>query len=144
MKLSFPYESEKSQIFGTVRRPIANVSFWSKKRKRWFNYMMIVDTGADYTLLPYSASEDLDVVLEKEAKEFRTFGIGGSETVYLIQNFKIKIGKIDLAIPVGFLSRDDIPPLLGRQECLNKFNLLFSNFVTSFDSVINQATKRKK
>ena len=129
MKLLFPYESEKSHIFGTVKRPIVNVSFWSKKRKRWFNYMMIVDTGADYTLLPYSASEDLDVVLEKEAKEFRTFGIGGSETVYLIQNFKIKIGKIDLAIPVGFLSRDDIPPLLGRQECLNKFNLLFSNFI---------------
>ncbi|OGK12157.1 hypothetical protein A3C98_04885 [Candidatus Roizmanbacteria bacterium RIFCSPHIGHO2_02_FULL_37_15] len=135
MKLSFPYESEKSQIFGTVRRPIANVSFWSKKRKRWFNYTMIVDTGADYTLLPYSASEDLTVDLEKDAKVFKSFGIGGSETVYLIQKFKIKIGKIELLIPVGFLSRDDIPPLLGRQECLNKFNLLFSNFITSFDFI---------
>lgn len=132
MKISFPYESEHSNIFGFIKRPIAQVSFWSKKRKRWFNYTMIVDTGADYSLLPYSASEDLAIDLEREAKVFKTFGIGGSETVYLIKQFKIKIGDGELSIPVGFLGRDDIPPLLGRQACLNRFNLLFSRFITFF------------
>lgn len=93
---------------------------------------MIVDTGADYSLLPYSASEDLEIDLEKEAQVFKTFGIGGSETVYLIKHFKIKIGDYELSIPIGFLSRDDVPPLLGRQECLNRFDLHFFRFVTSF------------
>lgn len=93
---------------------------------------MIVDTGADYSLLPYSASEDLEIDLEKEARVFKTFGIGGSEIVYLIKQFKIKIGGYKLSIPIGFLSRDDVPPLLGRQECLNRFDLHFFRFVTSF------------
>lgn len=132
MKVSFPYGSEHSQIFGIVKRPLAQVAFWSKRRMRWFNYTMIVDTGADYSLLPYSASEDLKIDLEKESQVFKTFGIGGSETVYLIKKFKIRIGDCELSVPIGFLSRDDVPPLLGRQECLNRFNLLFSRFVTSF------------
>lgn len=134
MRILFPYESEHSQIFSIVKRPIAQVSFFSKRRNRWFNYTMIVDTGADYTLLPYSASEDLEIDLEKEAQVFKTSGIGGSETVYLIKQLKIKIGDYELQVPVGFLSRDDVPPLLGRQECLNRFDLLFSQFTTSFAS----------
>lgn len=95
---------------------------------------MIVDTGADYTLLPYSASEDLGIDLEKDCTEHRTFGIGGSETVYLIHRYKIKIGNIELKTPIGFLGRDDILPLLGREKCLNNLNVLFSKFITSFFS----------
>jgi predicted aspartyl protease len=94
---------------------------------------MVVDTGADYTLLPYSASNDLEINLKKEAKKYKTFGIGGSETVYLIKRFKIKINDSELLVPVGFLSRDDIPPLLGREQCLNKFKVLFANFITIFN-----------
>lgn len=134
MKISFPYEVEPSQIFGVVKRPIAQVSFWSEKRKRWLNYTLIVDTGADYTLLPYSAAFDLGVDLERDCREYKTFGIGGSENVYLVKGFKIKLGKRELKIPLGFLSRDDIPPLLGREECLNKFAVLFSGYVTLFSS----------
>lgn len=132
MRISFPYKEESSPIFGVVRRPVAQVSFWSSQRKRWLSYTMIVDTGADYTLLPYSAAEDLKLDLGKDAQRLRTFGIGGTETVYLIKQFKIKIEKFELVIPVGFLARDDVPPLLGRQECLDKFKILFSKFITSF------------
>lgn len=132
MKISFPYESEPSYIFGTVRRPIAEVSFWSEGRGRWLNYSMIVDTGADYTLLPHSAAQDLKIDLKKEGKDFKTSGIGGNEKVYLVENLKIKIGGINLKIPVGFLVRDNIPPLLGRQKCLDIFDLRFFNFNTHF------------
>jgi len=132
MKISFPYETESSDIFGSVKRPIAEVSFWSSKRKRWLRYTMIVDTGADYTLLPYSAAEDLGIDLEKDCTEYRTFGIGGSETVYLIRRYKVKIGDFEMKIPIGFLGRDDVPPLLGREKCLNNFYVLFSKFITWF------------
>ena len=131
-KISFPYESESSNIFGNVKRPISEVSFWSPKRKRWLRYTMIVDTGADYTLLPYSASQDLEIDLENDCIQRQTFGIGGSEPVYLIKRHKIKIGDIEMKIPLGFLGRDDIPPLLGRQECLNNIDVLFSKFAIWF------------
>jgi len=96
---------------------------------------MIVDTGADYTLLPYSATEDLKLDLEKDAHKLKTFGVGGSETVYLMRSCKIKLGKFELTAPVGFLARDDIPPLLGRQECLDRLSVLFSQFITSFNTL---------
>lgn len=135
MKVSFPYKVETSQIFGLIRRPVTPVSFWSPNRNRWIVYTMIVDTGADYSLLPYSAIEDLKLDLEKDASTLKTFGIGGSETVYLIKGCKIKIGEFELTVPVGFLARDDIPPLLGRQDCLDKFGVLFARFITTFSSM---------
>ena len=135
MKASFPYRIESSHIFGQIRRPVAPVSIWSNQRNRWLTYTMIVDTGADYTLLPYSAAEDLKLDLEKEAHKLKTFGIGGSEPVYFIRSCKIKVGKFELTVPIGVLARDDIPPLLGRQKCLDKLRVLFAQFITSFNTL---------
>ena len=131
---SFPYKTESSDIFGSIKRPIAEVSFWSLKSKRWLKYTMIVDTGADYTLLPNYVAFDLGIDLEKDCREYRTFGIGGSEIVYLVKKHKISIGNFEIKIPLGFLGRDDVPPLLGRQQCLDVFNVLFSQFVTRFSA----------
>jgi len=132
-KVSFPYESKKSTIFKLVKRPIANVKFWSNRFRKWISYNMIVDTGADYTILPFSDAADLGIDLEKECISFETRGIGGTETVYLLRRkVKVEIGNFSREIPVGFLSRDDIPELLGRQECLNNFDVLFSRFTTIF------------
>lgn len=132
-KVNFPYETKKSAIFGQVKRPIATVEFYSKRFQKWITYTMIVDTGADYTILPFSDAADLGVDLEKDCLSFETRGVGGTETVYLLKRkIEIKIGVFTRKIPVGFLSRDDIPELLGRQGCLNGFSVLFSKFVTYF------------
>lgn len=131
--ISFPYEEKPSPIFRIVRRPIALVKVFSLKRKRWIEYTMIVDTGADYTVFPRSVAADLKINIEKECKEYLTKGVGGSERVFIsTKNVLIQIGDSTLKIPVGFLDRDDIPPLLGRQECLDMFELTFTNFFTSF------------
>jgi len=132
-KISFPYETKKSNIFKQVKRPVATVDFWSGRFEKWISYSMIVDTGADYTVLPSSDATDLGVDLEKECRKFKTQGVGGTETVYFLKRkIKIRIGEVIKKIPAGFLSRDNIPELLGRQECLNSFDLSFSKFVTSF------------
>jgi len=132
-KVSFPYETEGSVIFDRVKRPMATVDFWSERFKKWISYSMLVDTGADYTILPSSDAVDLGIDLEKECQNFETRGIGGTETVYFLKRkIKIKIGNFARRIPVGFLSRDDMPEILGRQECLNKFSVLFAKFTTHF------------
>lgn len=128
--MKFPYEKEYSRIFGLIRRPIARVNFWSKKFERWLEFTMIVDTGADYTLFPYSKAEDLGIDLKKEGWVFQTSGIGGTEKVYLFKEMQMKLGKWTGTIPVGFLARDDIPPLLGRFKCMDRFDFRFSNFIT--------------
>lgn len=132
MKISFPYEKEHSKIFGEIRRPVSVVSFWSNKFSRYISISLIVDTGADYTLLPFSKAEDLGINLKSECKIFNTLGIGGVEKVYLFPKLKMKLGEKEIFIPVGFLRRDDIPPLLGRYKCLDNFSVLFSSFNVSF------------
>lgn len=133
-QINFPYETKKSSIFKEVKRPTAIVDFWSEKFGKWISYNMIIDTGADYTILPSSDAADLGVDLEKDCQTFETRGVGGAETVYLLKKgIRIKIGElVQKKIPVGFLSRDDIPELLGRQECLNSLAVLFSKFITHF------------
>jgi len=131
VRISFPFEKKKSPIFGNLYRPVAEVNFWSEKTNNWVKILMIVDTGADYTILPRFYAHHLGIDLSK-TKIYKTFGIGGKEKVYLLRKIKISLGNWKKSIPVGFLNRNDIPPLMGREEFLETFDVLLSKHVTYF------------
>lgn len=132
MEIKFPFEIKSSGIFGPVARPVAKVDFWSKLSNNWIEIIMLVDSGADYSLLPKFYAEDLGINLEKDCKPYSTFGVGGSETVYVLRKIKVKLGNWEFTLPVGFLERDNIPPLLGRQNFLEDFKVTFFRYTTSF------------
>jgi len=127
----FPFTKVSRSYFGTIYRPyIDPVWLFSEKRNDWIFSRMIVDTGADYTLLSRRYAINLGIDLIKECLAETTLGVGGSETVYLYKNLKIKIGNIEQIIPVGFLERDDVPPLLGRLKCLEDLEVILKNHQT--------------
>ena len=133
MRVSFPFEIQGTEIFGIIRRPVADVGFWSKELNNWVPVKMIVDTGADYTLLPLWLSSKLGVDLKQDCKKFKTSGVGGEQLVYLIQRrWKVKIGEWEENITLGFLNDNFVPPLLGRLHCLEKIKVSFENFTTTF------------
>src|SRR3989344_29822 len=124
MKASFPYDTESSAIFKTIKRPVVQVSFWSSRMNHFLQFACLVDTGADYTLLPKTFSKDLGIDLEKDCVPYILSGIGGREKVFLLkQKLMIMVDKSKRKIPIGFLDRDNILPLLGRQECLDTFKI---------------------
>ena len=125
MDLKFDFKKEQSPIFGIIYRPMAKVLFWSKKDNYWVSIRMVIDTGADYTLLPRFMAEKLGVNVEKECQIFHTRGIGGTGKVYFLSQIKVKLGNWTRTIPVGFLDKDNIPPLLGRQKFLETFDTEF-------------------
>jgi len=127
MVLKFPFKKEQSFILGTIYRPVARVVFWSKREKNWLAVRMIVDTGADYTLLPRFMADRLGVNLEKDCQVFHTYGVGGGERVYFLPKTKVKLGDWERIIPVGFLERNEVPPLMGRHLFLETFETLFSS-----------------
>lgn len=127
MVLKFPYRKASSAILGTIYRPVAKVLFWSKKGNYWSEIWMIVDSGADYTLLPRYLAKDLKVDLEKECQIFSTQGIGGRENVYFLPKIKTKLGEWERIIPLGFLDRDGIPPLMGRHLFVETFDVFLSS-----------------
>lgn len=131
MKIDFPFEEKKSNIFSKIKRPIAVVYFWSKLINGWLGYTMIVDTGADFTILPRYRSLDLGVDLEKDCFQKTTSGVGGKVVLFFLKKkADIKIGNFQLHIPLGFLNSNTVPPLLGREECLNIFRLTLDDFQT--------------
>ncbi|MEK7517612.1 MAG: aspartyl protease family protein [Patescibacteria group bacterium] len=131
MKITFPFESRQSGIFKTVKRPMAKVDFWSKKSSSWLEYNLIVDTGADYTLLTCHTAFELGINLEKDCQPVFTKGVGGIEKVHFLKKgLRMKIGNVARIIPIGFLEREDIPFLLGREGCLNDFEVCFLTFNT--------------
>ena len=105
---------------------------WSQKIAGWIRVAMLVDTGADYTLLPNIYAKHLGVNLQYDARLFETMGIGGHERVYLLQRWPMRLGTWQRKIPVGFLTRNDIPPLSGRQACLETFKVTFFRHRTIF------------
>ena len=127
MALTFQFEKNISPILGEIHRPIAQVFFFSKVKNRWYEVWMLVDTGADYTLLPRYFSKRLGIKLQKECTVFKTAGVGGTEKVYFLKNIKAKLGMWERRVPVAFLDRDEIPPLMGRHLFIETFETTFSS-----------------
>lgn len=130
---SFPFIFVGNTKLGKIYRPYAIVSVYSKRRKKWQPLEMVIDSGADYTLFPKKYASILGVDLFRECFVETTLGIGGAETVYQYKNLQIRVGNWKKQIPVGFLERDDIPPLLGRLECLESIRLTFERKESLFE-----------
>ncbi len=132
MSLTFPYKAVPSALFGVVYRPVADVLVRCKGGEEWVSITMIVDTGADYTLLPKRYAALLDIDLDADCTKHATHGVGGSETVYLCRDVAVKLGRWERYIPLAFLDRDDVPPLLGRQDFFQTFKVTFHRHETTF------------
>lgn len=125
--IKFPFEKSTSHVFGEVWRPMAQVFFQRKITGKWRGVWMIVDSGADYTILPRFMANKLEVDTEKECRVFHTSGIGGAEKVYLLPKIKVQLGEFERIIPVGFIDRNEVPPLLGRHLFLETLETYFSS-----------------
>lgn len=129
--VSFPYELRQSDIFGAIRRPVARVELYSWVFRRWLAYTMVVDTGADYCVLPARIALHLGIELT-HCEQQTASGIGGQQKVFVHRRVRLRLGPWEFLVPVGFVQREDLPPLLGRYRCLDTFDLRFASFVTTF------------
>jgi hypothetical protein len=129
---SFPFTFTGKTKLGKIFRPYAVISAYSKITNDWESIETVIDSGADYTLLPKKYADILGIDLVKDCLVESTLGVGGAETVYQFKNLPIKIGSWQKEIPVGFLERNDLPALLGRLECLESLCLTFERRESRF------------
>ena len=126
MDIKFPFEDEGETIFGRIFRPVAKVTLQSPYVNIAVDVWMVVDTGADYTILPRHFSEKLRISLEKNCLKTTTFGVGGEQIIYFFkERIKAKIGSEQRKVPIAFFDSNEIPPLLGRLGFLETFNTEF-------------------
>ena len=132
MVIKFPFEKRPSPYFKTIYRPVALAEFYSKNLDLWVSAWCIVDTGADYTLLPAGYADKLSINLKKDCDFIKTLGVGGEGKGYLYRGGKIRIGDWEAVAPIGFLETEDVPPLLGRQSLLETLEVTFKDHETIF------------
>lgn len=126
MGVKFNYENVGKSFFGEVFRPIAKVSFKLPKSDLWIDTWMVIDTGADFTILPRYLSEDLTISLEHDCVKDLASGVGGDQATYLYNSkLKAKIGDLERTVPIAFLDSNEVPPLMGRLGFLETFNTEF-------------------
>lgn len=133
MRLTFPFDYITANRFGEVLRPYAKIQVFKKDLKIYIGRILVVDTGADFTMFSRKDAFLFGIDLKKETIEEETFGIGGKERIFLYKNLNIKLGNKKLRIPVGFLDRNDVPALLGRQDFLELFKVCFEQHKTIFN-----------
>lgn len=126
MDVKFQFEDEGKSVFGRILRPVARVNLKSPSVNKTVDVWMVVDTGADYTIIPRHFSEKLRISLERDCFKDTTFGVGGNQTIYFCKSkLAAKIGGIERKIPLAFFDNNEVPALLGRLGFLETFNTEF-------------------
>lgn len=132
---TFPFTFIGKTKLGSVYRPYAIIKAYSRVRKTWQPIEVVIDTGADYTLFPKRYAAILGIDITRDCFTETTLGVGGAETVYQYTGLPLRLGDVQLKIPVGFLERDDLPSLLGRLACLEEFRLTFEKRTSTFEHI---------
>lgn len=117
----FYYQEEYSDKFGKILRPIALVSL--KAHKRSIQAAMYIDSGADVTMIPFRAGNDLGFRYDPN-KIFQMSGIAGSLPC-LLGKAEVVIGNQKLRADITWALSDEAPFLLGRKDIFHFFRITF-------------------
>jgi len=119
--ITFNYRSERSKIFGVVKRPVAKV-YLKTELDEWLPCFMYIDSGADFTLIPYRFGLMMGFKIEERIHEI--YGVGG-EIPIILKPTSMKIDGMVLNVRIGWSMREDVPFILGRLDVFEKFHIEF-------------------
>jgi len=124
MPVKYPYLEKRSKILGRVKRPLVPIEIEGKGR--WIPVdEVLVDTGADISLLPRSIGE-LAVGDIAKGKYVEIKGVVPSAVlVAFVHNMRLRVAGRVFETKVGIADSNDIPPILGRFKSLDLFGVEF-------------------
>jgi hypothetical protein len=120
--IEFDYRPVRLKTGEIIFRPVAKVYLF-RHESEWIAEYFYVDSGADYTLIPYRMGRFLG--LERIASEIREMGgIGGVIAVrFAVIPMKIETYQFDCSIVWAQIER--VPLLLGREGVFEHFDITF-------------------
>lgn len=123
--IKFPYETRYSENLGKIVTPLIPVTIIGKKEK--INLLMLLDSGADISLIPYSVGEFLGLPLNMTNRS-EVQGIGEGAVPYILNSVKLKIGDFEFDARIGWTLIEEIPFILGRLDVFQQFSIEFREF----------------
>ncbi len=123
--IEFPFEPRQSRRFGEILKPIIPVRVSGPARS--VNVFMLLDSGADLSILPYSVGETLGLRLDISTKG-EVQGIGEGMMPYVLGEVDLQIGGIVLHARIGWALIEEVPFLLGRLDVFRELAIEFREF----------------
>jgi len=123
--IEFPFEKRYSDNLGKILKPYIPVNIIGPKKS--VNIFMLLDSGADISMIPYSVGEIIGLDLDME-KHSEVQGIGESSVPYILSNIKLNIREFKLSIRVGWALIEEVPFILGRLDFFQAFSVEFRSF----------------
>lgn len=131
--LRFAFTRGRSEIYGIVYRPSAKV-YLRSSRGTWLPHYMLVDTGADFSLLPKLIGEVLGLTKSATDRPHRAGAVGGWIWV-IMRRLRMRLGDREFEADVGWAQTNGAPLLLGRADVFDHFRICFDQreHATEFD-----------
>jgi len=123
--MEFPFEERYSEKLGPIHKPIIPVKIIGPHRN--VNIFMLLDSGADISLIPYSVGETIGLKLDM-ANRSEIYGIGEGSVPYILTNVNIEIGTIETSIRIGWTLIEEVPFIIGRLDFFHQFAIEFREF----------------
>ncbi|MCI0617839.1 aspartyl protease family protein, partial [bacterium] len=123
--IEFQFEKILSKRLGQVLKPIIPVTIIGAKRG--VNAFMLLDSGADLSLIPYSVGNTIGLDLDIENRS-EVQGIGEGSVPYILSQARIKIGDIETPARIGWALIEEVPLILGRLDVFQEFSVEFREF----------------
>ena len=123
--IKFSFEKRYSEKLGEILKPIIPVSIRGPKKS--INIFMLLDSGSDISLIPYSVGESIGLELDM-ANHSEVQGIGEGSVPYILSNVELNIGDVEIAIRIGWALIEEVPFILGRLDLFQFFSVEFREF----------------
>ena len=120
--IEFDYRQERLRTGEIIFRPVAKI-YLLRQEGEWVAEYFYVDSGADYTLLPYRMGRFLG--LEKIASEIREMGGIGGVIAVRFAPVSMRIETYQFGCTIAWAQIEGVPLLLGREGIFDRFDVTF-------------------
>ena len=120
--IEFSFKPHLSPKFGRILKPVIPATIVGPKQK--MNVFTLIDSGADISMIPYSAGEFLgfEFIMDTRAE---VQGIGDGNIPYVLIQMLFVIGHIEFVARVGWALVEEVPFILGRLDVFQQLNIEF-------------------
>jgi hypothetical protein len=120
--IEFPFKPIETEQLGVIFRPVATVNL--KGPENEVPTEMIVDSGADISIIPFELGSYLGLQIEKNEDVKSLGGIaGGIPVVY--RHIKMEIDELVISAKIAWSLIEDVPAILGRLNIFDEFDIEF-------------------
>ena len=123
--IAFPFVQRRSRRFGDILKPIIPVRISGPARS--VNVLMLLDSGADLSILPYAVGETIGLVLDMDTRS-EVQGIGEGMVPYVLGEVDLQVGGMALQERVGWALIEEVPFLLGRLDVFRELAIELREF----------------